>query len=642
MGHSSTQPSGHLSGHASESHRSDPSRSGHRSIAEGRWQSVGLGVLRYADGVNTYAVRTEPGHIVIIDPGRGRWWHHLDQIGVTMVDAVVITHLHRDGVCGLYRPGPLADEYRGDIFLPTGDLPLADDIKTFWANYQAAGCPTSYAAPRQPLLRSSRQRLRAIGADSEICFGKVHLCAIATPGHSRGALSYLLNCGDRQAIFCGDAAHAGATIHQPYHLEWDHWTPEGVLQAWYGLERLRSNRIDLLLPSHGNIVRREPRDLLARLQDRLLRLVSAKTAIAAGEPSRWYNAETVAEGVRQILPHLYAFGGNSYLLASYDGSALIVDPVKGSLPALERLVEHTGLRPDVATATHYHYDHSNGLLDLRKRYGAQIWLHPWVAEPLRDRNRLDVPFLPLESVDADRVLPEEGRLRWREYDLGVRPYPGQTWWHCAFDTLVDDRRVLISGDNFQPPSRWNGTGGFCAFNGSRFREGFARSARVGLQIAPDIVCNGHQCLYHFDARLHEAILAWCDEAETAVADVCPGSAWRANYDPRVVRFEPFAIEAIPGGSLDIHVVVTNYKRTSLVAEIEPVPTADLAPPTPSRRRTTVPAGGSRRLKLRIDVAETAKTGRQLLALDVTFDKVVHPEACVALVDVKRKRRKRTR
>ena len=131
MGHSSTQPSGHLSGHASESHRSDPSRSGHRSIAEGRWQSVGLGVLRYADGVNTYAVRTEPGHIVIIDPGRGRWWHHLDQIGVTMVDAVVITHLHRDGVCGLYRPGPLADEYRGDIFLPTGDLPLADDIKAF-------------------------------------------------------------------------------------------------------------------------------------------------------------------------------------------------------------------------------------------------------------------------------------------------------------------------------------------------------------------------------------------------------------------------------------------------------------------------------------------------------------------------------
>jgi hypothetical protein len=109
-----------------------------------------------------------------------------------------------------------------------------------------------------------------------------------------------------------------------------------------------------------------------------------------------------------------------------------------------------------------------------------------------------------------------------------------------------------------------------------------------------------------------------------------------------VRFEPFAIEAIPGGSLDIHVVVTNYKRTSIMAEIEPVPTADLAPPTPSRRRTTVPAGGSRRLKLRIDVAETAKTGRQLLALDVTFDKVVHPEACVALVDVKRKRRKRTR
>jgi len=126
--------------------------------------------------------------------------------------------------------------------------------------------------------------------------------------------------------------------------------------------------------------------------------------------------------------------------------------------------------------------------------GARIWLHPWVAEPIADRSKYDVPWLPAKAVSADRLLPEEGNFRWRDYRFDIRPFPGQTWWHCAFDTQIDGSHVLFSGDNFQPPTRWNGTGGFCGYNGSHF-SGFARSAQIVLDMAPDLICNGHRCIY---------------------------------------------------------------------------------------------------------------------------------------------------
>ncbi len=391
----------------------------------GGWQPVGYGILQFADGVNSYLVPSGPGRAIVIDPGRGAWWTKLAEIGIESVEAIIVTHLHRDTICGLYRQGPLAEQYRGEIWVPAADASFTreGELEAFWQKYQSSGCPANYLAPR----RSLSQSVRTIGADSEARFGEVRLSAVATPGHSRGALSYLIRRDQRQVAFCGDAAHAGGTLCELYHLEWDHWTPEGALQAWYGLERLRGNRIDRLFPGHGPVVKRQPRQMLSRLQQKLLRFVSAKTAIAENEPSRWLDTESIAAGVNRITPNLYAFGGNGYLLASEDGHALIFDPQHADIPALERLLEQTCLAPEIVTASHYHIDHVDGLGDVTQRFSAASWLHPWVAEPLQDRDRYDVPWLPKDSIVPDRLLPEEGRFRWREYDIGVRrDRPGGT------------------------------------------------------------------------------------------------------------------------------------------------------------------------------------------------------------------------
>lgn len=589
------------------------------------WSRVDTELFCFTDSCNVYVLRAGD-RAVVIDAGTGAWGHHLDELGIHHIDAIVLTHIDRDQCCALYRDGVPTIIASAHLVAPAGDAhmlqpePQAD----FWRAYQSKGCPASYGAPTRP-----RPADAVLNGDSEVRVGAVRLCAVATPGHGRGALSYVVDWHGKQLVFCGDAATGTGTVHHPFQLEWDHWTPEGALAAWYGLERLGSNRIDWLLPAHGRPVRGGRRALQAT-QRRLLNLVRAKTAVAPGARSRWADSDTMDCGARRLSEHLYSVGGNGFVLADDNGSALVIDPTKGDMKALQAFVDETNLHPDVATASHYHIDHTDALNDVRQQWGASIWLHPRVAAPITDRDRLDVPWLPPESVQTDRILPEQGTFRWQQYRFGIRPFAGQTWWHCAFDTQVDGQHVLFSGDNFQPPTRWNGTGGFCAYNGSRF-TGFADSARIVMELEPDLICNGHRCIYHYDADQYRRILKWCDSAEATVKALCPaGEDWLADYDPRVCRWEPFVQTVNHGGSLQADFVYTNHHSQTVKITVVPVPRADILW-KPTRRTMSIPAGASRRAAF--DITVRAAAGRHILAADVHEAEHLRAEAAVTLINI---------
>lgn len=596
--------------------------------ARDSWVHLGSDLFLWPDACNVYLLR-DGDQALAIDYGTGAWRRHLDRINVRRVEQVALTHAHRDQLCGLYRePDPALA-----VHLPAGESDLGNDLEVehFWVMHQAGGCPASYAAPRRQLLRARTDLI----ADTEAIIGPVRLCAVATPGHTPFALSYVVEWRGRHLAFCGDAVHAGGTIHQPYHLEWDHWTPSGCLAAWHGLERLGYCGFDTLLPSHGPPVLERPRACVAQAQQRLLRLIRAKGSVCAGEPNRWVDLEPMACGARRVLPHLYQFGANSYLLVSRSGEGLVVDPQLTEFYHLESLMKELGLdRISVGTASHYHLDHSDGLGQLRDRYGARSWLHPWVAEPILDRNRYDVPWLPTQSVPVDRLLPENGPFRWQEYRFRSHAFPGQTRWHAAVDGEIDGCRVLFSGDNFQPPSRWNGTGGFCAYNGSRFSEGFGRSAALVLELAPDLICNGHGCVYRFAPSHYRRIERWSRTAEAAVKALCPSPDWLADYDCRAARWEPFVTRTRAGCTFEVHLCLTNHHPREVQVVACPVGPAGWSL-EPTSRRLRLPAGGERRVRFRVTVPPRARLGRHLLTVDLQFGDHLAAEACMAFADVRK-------
>ncbi|MEE3259506.1 MAG: MBL fold metallo-hydrolase [Candidatus Latescibacterota bacterium] len=595
-----------------------------RIITPKHWTPLGRELFLNRDSCKINLLRYDKAGLAI-DFGTGAWLDHLDELGISRVEHVVLTHAHRDQLCGLYRGRRPACP----IHAPAGDRALCetDALRDFWTHYQQNGCPPNYAAPRLPLSAIAFD----LSADSETPIGPARFCAIATPGHTADALSYIVEWQGRQLAFCGDAVHAGGTLHQPYHLEWDHWTPAGALAAWYGLERLGYCHFDQLLPSHGPPILKRPRQSVQRTQHNLMAFIRAKGSVCAGEQNRWLDTAPLAGGAHRILPDLYQFGGNSYLLVSAKAGGLVIDPQRPDIHLLKPLLREIGLSAVAATtATHYHCDHCDALDQLRQEYGAAVWLHPLVAEPLADRDRYDVPWLPPESIRPNRLLPEAGIFRFGEYRFAIRPFPGQTWWHCAFDTRIAGRHVLFSGDNFQPPTRWNGTGGFCAFNGSRFQEGFARSAKTALDLAPDIICNGHRIVYRFAPSHYRRILRWSASAARAVRALCPASD--SDYDCRLFCFEPFISKARPGGQIALKVVCHN--RTDKTRAL----TVDIAAAkgwrtTLPRRRTKIPPHQRRALSLTVRIPRRATPGRQLIAADCTLDGQLMAEACVAIVDL---------
>lgn len=482
------------------------------------------GLFRFDDTCNVYLLVRE-GRSIAIDFGSGAWLEKAAAMGLPIPEAVYLTHHHADCVAGLAS----RNQWPFAIHAPIEERAYLDPdtVASFWRARRAGGNPSSYAVLPRGLMAPVKYDMMGF---ADLFWGSARLRFLHTPGHGPHALSILVDLGREQVVFCGDAAHAGATIHQPYHLEWDHWTGSGALAAWQGIERLRALRIDLLCPAHGPDPTQKPAALLATLAKRLMALYHAKGSICPDEPDGYLTPELLEGGAAKVLPGLYAVGMNTWVLLSQKHEAMIFDPQIVDIDVTERLLESLG-RPKVTavTATHFHQDHSDGLPHFRARHGAKIVLHPRVAAPLGPQAAIDAPWLPAMPIVADVTLPAEGTWRWKEFEFRVAPFPGQTWWHAAFMTTIGDKRVFFGGDNFQPNSRWNGTGGFSAFNGSRFREGFEASAALVLDWKPQVLVNGHNTYFAFRPSHFRKIVRWSRQAERAVAALCPSGDLERDY-----------------------------------------------------------------------------------------------------------------
>ena len=474
----------------------------------------------FCDTCNVYVIQ-DRDHAIAVDFASGAWLDELPALGIKHLDHVFLTHAHDDQCAGL----AARDAWPFTIHAPAGEqgvlAPERDPngLPPWWA----MGCPANYLPPRRPVPGVSYD----MAGNGHVLWRGRRMRFMHTPGHGANACSVLVDCDGKQVLCCGDAAHAGGTLWQPFHLEWDHWTGTGALAAWEGVERLRGIAIGLLCPSHGPVVAQGIQPLLRQLSARLLAFYRAKGQISPGTKDGYLRPTATVAGALQYLPHLYQYSGNGYLLVSDSGTGLVVDPQEPGMPALEALLAELGVHPTAMIVSHYHYDHSDGIPYLQEKYGAEAWLHPLIVEALSRRRTL--PWLLDREFRADHVWPERGTWPWEEYDFDVAPWPGQTWWHCVCQTTVDGCKVMFAGDSFTPTSKWNGTGGFCAYNGSRFSDGYAPSVQLALNWQPEIMAAGHNNTYAFSATKFRRIAHWAQRAEAAVRALCPSGDLERDY-----------------------------------------------------------------------------------------------------------------
>lgn len=479
------------------------------------------GLVQFSDSCNVYVIG-DGERCIAIDYGSGAWRKQLAEHNLGRLDHVYLTHHHADQCAGLESGEPRDFE----VHAPPGERDRIDPdaVPKLHRPRIGTGMPLSL----DPLSHGIADVSYDMAGDHFRGNGRLRF--VHTPGHGPGAVSVIADIGDKQVVFCGDAAHHGATVHQPFHLEWDHYRGDGALAAYQGVRLLADVGMDLLCPSHGKVIRDKPRNMLKRLARKLLAFYEAKGNICPGEHDHYLAPQRfMHSGAKQLLPSLYHFGVNGYLIVSPSRDALLVDPQQSMLGELDALLGELG---DVTLtdmiATHYHCDHVDGAPQLMRR-GVKLHLHPRVAGPLTDPHKYEKVFFKIDrKLKPDSILPRKGVWRWNDFRFRIAPFPGQTWWHAAHLTEIDGRRVLFGGDNFQPNSRWQGTGGFSSFNGSRF-DGFAESAQLVLDWKPDIIANGHRTYVHFHPSQFRKIIQWARRAEKAVADLCPSGDLEKDY-----------------------------------------------------------------------------------------------------------------
>lgn len=129
------------------------------------------------------------------------------------------------------------------------------------------------------------------------------------------------------------------------------------------------------------------------------------------------------------IKHLPIFTDNYVYLvvAPHLGKALVIDP--GEAKAVSDYLATHSLELEAILLTHHHYDHIDGVEELRQRFG------PKVYGAKKDAHRL--PALDRSLEDGDRV--DVGWIRFQ-----VLSVPGHTLGHIAY--YAPEASLLFSGD----------------------------------------------------------------------------------------------------------------------------------------------------------------------------------------------------
>lgn len=521
------------------------------------------GVFRCRGAVHVYVIGQGGGR-VLVDLGDGGVLDRVGELGWGSVTDVLITHGHRTQFEGMER------------LTGTGvRVHVNPEAAVFRPDY-VAGCLSELvpmrgkAVGRFELPSPPPPRLNLCGdlaPGSELRIGEVDFTVTAAPGHDPEQVALTSDIGGRRVCFAGDAIHSRGKVYELFSTDLDHYTGTGARQAADALAAIREAEPEVVLTSHGPGLVEDVAESLLITEDLLRAYAGHKdhffpgtdrvSDLKEGRERPWGE-----DGPCRLSAHIWALKGNTYVITSSrdDRACLLVDVCGGAARATWRDLERIGTtRPEIILSTQYHLDHLPSAREKARDFpGAELWAQEAVAYVAENCERIRRPWLHDRGVECDRHLGDGEQFHWREHAFRAHFMPGQTDGHAGYSAKVDGRTVLFSGDNFYHPQVWGGYGGLCGFNGAWDPvAGYARSARLALELSPDWVLCEHDMAMEFRPELFRYALQWCDEVASLQAALSPDGDRARHCNPYLVSFEPFVMPLRPGETRALRVILDN-------------------------------------------------------------------------------------
>jgi len=594
--------------------------------------SLPAGLRIFPDVVNVGVIE-RAGKRLLIDCGEGRF--------PDAVDWILVTHHHRDQWSGAAR-------LRAKLAVPEPERRFFEEATEFWD--QADGI-LDHRYDFRPHLFTGRESVpvaRALHSGEGFLWENLRIDAIATPGHTDGSLSYIVDIGGRRVAFTGDLIYGSpsgpARLWEFYSLQkrfrgmrGDYWGFGGAVDELIGsLYRVVGYKPDLLVPSHGAVIE-DPLAAVIQLERNLRAAMDNYLRTAAWRI--YFPGIFPADRAPMLAPQpavaypawIRNVASTTKAIVAPDGAAFVSDCGHPSaIETLDKMLAAGEIRSiDGLWITHYHDDHTQQVNVAKRKYGARVHVERHLVDILENPLAYQMPCLFPESIRVDRPMDHGELIEWKGFKLTAYHFPGQTLYHDGLLVEREGVRAFFTGDSFAN----FGIDDYCSQNRCFLgaNTGYAQCFRLLLDLKPDLLVAAHWGPLPVSPDYLRQALDLLTERESLFARLFPWDDPNFGLDPGWIRSYPYRQKALPGSRVAIEARITNHSARPKPVTIELRTPAGWSPAAPAH--VVVPPRAEGKLRFLTAAPRLSARRRYVFGLAATVDGLRLGEFAEAIVDV---------
>lgn len=567
------------------------------------------------------------------------------------VRMVLFTHHRRDVVWA----GLPVIEHGAEAVAPETERALFAAPGQFWVNYRTARFH-DYSNQSSRILADPVRLSRTVRGGDTIDWHGLAIHALATPGCTRGAVSYLFAVDGKRIACTGDLIYGDGQLLDLYSLQ--DAVPEAKEDGYHGyaaragdvvesLRKIAESKPDILIPARGPVIR-DPRGAIDTLVRRLQAVFASHFAIDA---LRWYRGDEkirimagrvlaatpvqrmpMAETVQNKLPDWIVPITNSRLLVSRTGAAFLIDcGNREVVQEVERMKQGGRIRGlDAIYITHYHDDHTDQAQTMASEFHCPVYFCREMRDILEHPGAYHMPCLTTHQIVSGHPMDDGAKVRWNEFELTYSYFPGQTLYHGGLTVTKDNgETILFAGDSFTP----TGMDDYCLLNRNFMgpEPGFLNCLRALRRMAGSyLVINQHvPPAFRFSPAQLDFMIANFEKRRELMSALFPWDDPNYGLDAEWARFYPYGSEAAQRETLRLKFIVRNHSPERREFRITPHVPAGWKAPGPLRLSVAP------RQEQAVDIpVTTGGPGLRIVTADVAFGPWDLRQWSEAMVEVK--------
>lgn len=514
------------------------------------------------------------------------------------------TEVYRAGKSGKKGNRLLLTHHRRDVIstipqgarvvAPRGEENLISETKDYWKT-MASKRFHYYAQQSTKVLVEPIQVDRWISEGDIVDSAGVKFRVMATPGFTRGAISYLAIIEEKRCAFTGDLIYGDGKIFDLYSFQ--DAIPEAKVGGYHGygarladlitsLEKIKDWKPDIIYPARGPVIN-NPTKAIDKLISRVQALYQNYLSTNA---LHWYFKEermricgerVLGKGAKiDLMPYCLHLDtpdwiiqfSTSRIVVADNGHGFLLDcGGKNQFEYVKDLVAKGVVKQiDGIFVTHTHDDHSQMIKAAAEHFRCPVFATSEYEDVLENPGRYLMPGLTEHAIKEVKGMKDGETMQWHEYEFTFRFFPGQMYYHGAL--LVKrpkTKPVFFIGDSFAP----SGIDDYCLLNRNLVHpdSGYPRCFKIVRELPKNTwLINQHvPHVFRFSDRELTYLETQYAKRTKILRNLFPWDDPNYGIDERWATFYPYGNVMRPGETREVEVRLINHSPNQRIFKITP-------------------------------------------------------------------------